>query len=73
MRARSFRHYTEEIPSKYRLYVTSATGTYLEKRSMANALTSAMDAWLEHAAGIIYQNEAEIIRIHVIPYMIYYR
>ena len=32
---------------------------------MANALTSAMDTWLERAA-IIYQNEAEIIRIHVI-------
>ena len=42
----------------------STTGTYLENCSMANSLTSAMDAWLEHAAGIIYQNE--IIRIHVI-------
>ena len=29
-------------------------------------LTSAMDACLKHAAGIIYQNQAEIIRIYVI-------
>ena len=33
---------------------------------MANALTWAIDAWLELVAGTIFQNEAEMIRIHEI-------